>query len=138
MAGSSMMSKTLGSAGFLFGNVLMPGMTFVESRKEGRGIVSSLTRTAASEIFYSTPIGAAYGMGQIAKMGAQVGFDYGRRNADRQRRYYKSQFGGNFNLSENGHTMRQRGMNAIQRSGMNVQNAFGSEARSYHRGYFSE
>lgn len=136
MAGKSIVSKTLGGAGFLFGNVVSPIMTYSDSRKQGGGVGTSLAKAAASELFYATPIGRAVGLAQLGMAGAQIGLEVGRDNAKHSSKFYKGQFGGNYNLSENGYTMRQRGQNAIQRSGMNARNALGSEARTFHRGYY--
>lgn len=55
-----------------------------------------------------------YGKGEIAK-------------------YYKSNFGGQYQDTQQAYTMRQRGVQAMQASRMNARSVLGSEARSLHR-----
>ena len=129
------MGKTLSYVGKGFG-LLMTGMTYVDSRKQGDGVGTALVKTIGSEIFYSTPIGQAITLSQLGVAGAGLALDIGRQNASVSHRAHSNQFGGNLNLSQNGYTMRQRGINAISRSNMNVTNALGSEARSFHKGHF--
>lgn len=46
---------------------------------------------------------------------------------------YKGSFGGNYSLSGPAATMRQAGVDAIQRNHMNLRSVLGSEARMYDR-----
>lgn len=130
-------SKAAGYAGKAFGH-LMVGMSYIDSRKQGRGVVSSLARVAAEEVFYSTPIGQAKMIADMAMMGYSLASESGRKNASHSSNFYGGQFGGNYNITQNGNTMRQRGLDALSRSNMNARNALGSEARSFHRGYFRD
>ena len=58
----------------------------------------------------------------------------GRANANSMKGVYNRQFGGNFVNTQNAETMRQRGLQAMQHSGYNINSVLGSEARTYYRG----
>ena len=127
-------------AGIGFGAVMtiaMPIQTYKESRKNGSSVGVSALKAAAESVFYATPVGEALGTAQLGSEIAKMVLESGMENAKHSTQAYKSQFGGNYDLSQNGYTMRQRGMNAINKTGMYRGQVLGSEARSYHRGYFS-
>lgn len=114
------------------------GMGYVQSRKEGKSVGSALAKAAFDEIFYSTPVGQAVMWTGMAMAGVGMAVDIGRQNAAHSRSFYGGQFGSNsYGITQNGATMRQRGLDAISRSNMNARNALGSEARSFHRGHFT-
>ncbi len=50
-------------------------------------------------------------------------------------KYYRGNFGGEFRDSQNGYTMRQRGVQAMQQSKINARSVLGSEARSFHTSF---
>ena len=106
--------------------------------RQGKGVVASVGKAALTQMFYSTQIGQIYGGAELAGMLAQTAWKatdgISRKNAFISNKAYRGQFGGYYNLSQNGYTIRQRGLNAIQKSGMYRQQTLGSEARSYYRG----
>lgn len=75
-----------------------------------------------------------------AKTGAEMGSSI-TQGLEMGRKAYKSavrgrsqaNFGGYFQDTDMGYTMRQRGVNAIQQSRMNARNAIGGEAKVLHR-----
>lgn len=133
MAGGSVVSKTLGGAGFLFGNVLSPIMTYQDYKNQGKSTVTAVGGAVLSELFYSTTVGQAVGLAQMGIAAAQMTWDVGLANGKHSSKFYKGQFGGNYDLSSTGYTLRQRGAQAIQRGAGGINNALGSEARTYHR-----
>lgn len=137
MSAVSATSKVLGGAGFLIGNVISPIMTYDEIKKRGHSTPVALAGAAASELFYSTKVGMIVGTTQLGIAAAQTAFAIGRDNGNHSSKFYNSQFGGNYNLSQNGYTLRQRGLQSIQKGVGGVQNALAHEARTYHRQYIT-
>lgn len=69
----------------------------------------------------------------MAKAGTQFYLDdkrYGQHNAQQA---YRSNFGGDFQDTQQGYTMRQRAIMAMQQSRTNARSVLGSEARAMHR-----
>lgn len=110
--------------------------SYISSRKEGDGIVKSLGKVAAEEVFWSTPIGKTALAAQILGEGAKMMYHSGKVNAEVSKRAYEANFGGNYRQSQIGYTMRQRGLNAINNAGVNARNALGSEAKMFHRNHY--
>lgn len=123
-----MLSTTLG----FYGNVVMPIMTYKESRDEGHSVGVSAAKAIGQSIFYLTTPGQIYGTLDLIGVAGKVASEIGVDNAKHSSVMYKGQFGGNLNLSRNGYTMRQRGLNAINKAGINNAQNLGSEARNYY------
>lgn len=49
--------------------------------------------------------------------------------------YYRPGFGGNFQDSQSGYTMRQRSVQAMQQSKINARSVLGSEAKTFHTSF---
>lgn len=49
------------------------------------------------------------------------------------KQYYRSNFGGNYQDTQQAYTMRQRAVQSMQESRMNARSVLGSEARTLHR-----
>ena len=116
--------------------VMMPISTYKQERQEGHGVLTSAAKSIAETAFYMSPIGdklaVAQMVGAAAKGVLNAGFATGKISSQQ----YNAQFGGNFQLSQNGYTMRQRGMQAIESANALRGQTLGNEARSYHRGHF--
>lgn len=110
--------------------------SFADSRSKGHGLAYSLGKTVVDEVFYSTPVGKAAILAQFAGMGFDYAAQVGKENAKTSHRAYRSNFGGNYSSSQNGYTMRQRGLTAMNNAGVNARNALGSEARMFHRMHY--
>lgn len=80
----------------------------------------------------------AFMVNTVADMGgaaATAYIDHKRYGNARIQKYYRGNFGGNFQDTQAGYTMRQRGVQAIQQSKLNARSVLGSEARSFHSTY---
>lgn len=127
-----------GSIGKVAGAALTIGdpiMTFVSARNEGDSIGRAAVKTGIDAVLWGTAPGAMFGLTvapELIRTGLNSASSIGRQNASAMSRGYKSNFGGNYNISEAGYTMRQRGLNAIQSSRGNISNQLGNEARSYY------
>lgn len=132
-------SKVAGVGGGVLGTAMMigmPVMSYKEERNNGHGVVTSAVKSLAETAFYMSPIGDKVFIAQMASGAIKAGLNAGLINASVSGTQYNAQFGGNFSLSQNGYTMRQRGLNAIQSSNMLRGQTLGNEARDYHRGHF--
>lgn len=132
-------SKVVGVGGSVFGTAMMIGMpimSYKEERNEGHGVITSAVKSIAETAFYMSPIGDKVMIAQMVGGLAKAGLNAGITNASISGSQYHAQFGGNFSLSQNGYTMRQRGLNAIQTSNAIRGQTLGNEARDYHRGHF--
>jgi len=90
-------------------------MWYVGERLVGQGVMMIPMVAEAAQAGYSMYRDhQLYGKGEIAQ-------------------YYKSNFGGNFQDTQQAYTMRQRGVQAMQQSRMNARSVLGSEARTLHR-----
>lgn len=131
------------------GNVINYGMdaidigsTFVDNRKQGKGLVASLGSAAVKQAgwMYAAPLmwtNMALSVGGAAKQAIQAyGSGAGKVYAGRQEAQYSHGFGGNYIDTKANATMRQRGMRAIEQSGQNLNSVFGGEARTYFRGVY--
>ena len=108
----------------------------VKDIKAGKPIVSTVVKAAASELIYATPLSTPLMVANYASMGIQYGVQKGRQNAQTTSRAYEANFGGNYDISTNGATLRQRGLQAIEHANANTRSVLGSEARSFHRSNF--
>lgn len=68
-----------------------------------------------------------------SKAGYEAYHDHKEFGQGRLQKNYRGGFGGNFNDTQQGYTMRQRSVQALQQSKMNARNVLGSEARTFHR-----
>lgn len=109
--------------------------TYLDYRKEGHGVTTSLGATVG--MFAAFEVAAPLMWGLMAKDlvvgGTQAALQVGRANAEATSKSYKSNFGGRYQDSQNAYTMRQRGIQAIQKNGLNARSVLGSEARQYFR-----
>ena len=110
-------------------------------KENGKSIAYTGAKLAAeSAIMYAVPGAGMVMLGGALIGGAMsLGMGYaggsGRQNASAVNSALRGgSFGGNFMDTENAQTMRQRGMSAIQQSGNNLNQVFGSEARTFYRG----
>lgn len=110
--------------------------SYADSRKQGDSVLKSLGKVAAEEVFWSTPIGTAAFITQLAVGAGTLAYEMGKGNAQVSRNAYSGNFGGNYRQSQVGYTMRQRGLNAINNAGVNARNALGSEAKMFHRNHY--
>lgn len=69
----------------------------------------------------------------VGKAGYEMYHDDKLYGQGRIQQYYRGNFGGNFNDTQQAYTMRQRGVQALQQSKMNARSVLGSEARTFHR-----
>lgn len=118
------------------GNIIQPVMTYRDNRQKGNGVATSAIKSAAETALYMSPIGNWMMAYDAVKFGSTIALNAGSANTAHSAGFYKAQFGGNFNLSQNGYTMRQRGLNILGQSNNSLRQSLGSEARSFHKGNF--
>lgn len=113
--------------------------TYVGARKEGDSVPSAIAQTLST-----TAVSAMIPTlsGQLAYMGLTVGYDMlmqtGQANAEvsKDLKYIGSGYvggSGHFNMSNAGYTMRQRSIEKMRSTGMNINSVLGNEARNYMR-----
>lgn len=109
-------------------------------KENGKSVGYTVAKLAAeAALIYFVPgaglamLGGALAGGAIS-LGAGYAQGSGRQNASSVNNVYRNSIGGNFKDTENAQTMRQRGMQAIGMSGNNLNQVFGSEARTFYRG----
>lgn len=112
--------------------------TYKDSREKGRGVVTSVGAAALDFAFYEViggPMSFALTGMQVASAGAQIAHQMGYENARVSSKQYSANFGGygRFRDTEVGATMRSRGLQAIQQSGVQGYSVLGNEARQYFR-----
>ena len=131
----------------MIGKVLMGGMalygnyaTYKYDKEQGKSVAYTGVKLAAEAALFSVApvVGAAYMGGMMAGGAVSAGMAFaqngGKQSAQQVNNVYRNTIGGNFNDTENGSTMRQRGLSAIQHSGNNLNQVFGNEARTFYRG----
>ena len=69
----------------------------------------------------------------VAKAGYEMYHEDKLYGQGKIQQYYRGNFGGNFQDTQQAYTMRQRGVQALQQSKMNARSVLGSEARTFHR-----
>jgi hypothetical protein len=90
-------------------------MWYAAERMVGQGVMMIPMVAEAAEAGYSMYRDhKLYGKGELAQ-------------------YYRSNFGGNYQDTQQAYTMRQRAVQAMQQSRMNARSVLGSEARTLHR-----
>ena len=120
-------------------DILMTAGTYVGARKEGDSIPSAIGQT-----FSSTAVSALIPTlpGQLAYMGLTAGYDIvmqsaqANAEASKDLKYIGSGYvggSGHFNMSNAGYTMRQRSVEKMRSTGMNINSVLGNEARNYIR-----
>lgn len=117
-------------------NAAFPVFTYSSSRKEGKGIATSTALAAKDYILYSDlmgPLGWALMAKDVGVATFKQANKVGLNNARISSKAYNAQFGGHFQDTSNAHTMRQRGIQAIQNNGLNNRSVLGSEARQFYR-----
>lgn len=132
--------KTLGKVAMQGMNAYGNYSNYKSHREQGHGltrtVASMAVETAAFMLAPEVMLGKL--AADVAGMGMQGVYTYGqgagRQNAKQVTNVYRHNFGGNFYDTQNAHTMRQRGLQAIQQSGYNINSVFGSEARTFYRG----
>lgn len=120
-------------------DIALTGSTYVMARKEGDSVPSAVGQTlntmAVSSLIPTLP-------GQLAFMGVTIGYEMLMQNAklnaeaSKDLKYVGSGFvggSGRFNMSNAGYTMRQRSIEKMRSTGMNVNSVLGNEARNYIR-----
>jgi hypothetical protein len=121
-------------------NVFDVHSTYKTSKDEGDSTGVAVLKTIGSQALWAfAPELAGIAMvGDIGKAlvegGKAYAKGYGNQLARAQNRTYRANFGGRFIDTQNAYTMRQRGLQAMEQSGMNIQQVLGSEARTYYRG----
>lgn len=139
MAGA-IIGKTLGKAVNYGLNAYTSYDNYKTNREQGKGVISSTAGVA-----FDVGLAVLAPHVALAKMGIDLavtagqgiyayGQTGGRLEANKVNRGYGRNFGGNFIDTQNASTMRQRGLQAIQQSGNNINSVFGSEARTFYRG----
>jgi ABC-type xylose transport system permease subunit len=120
-------------------DVGMTAGTYVGARKEGSSVPSALGQTLSTTAVSAMIPSLA---GQLAFMGLTVGYDMmmqgAKANAEASKdlKYIGSGYiggSGQFNMSNAGYTMRQRSIEKMRSTGMNINSVLGNEARNYMR-----
>lgn len=119
-------------------DVGMTASTYVGARKQGDSVGS-----AAAQTISTTAVSAMIPTltGQLAYMGLTVGYDMMMQNAKANAEVSKDlkNIGsgyvgsGKFDMSNAGYTMRQRSIEKMRSTGMNINSVLGNEARNYMR-----
>ena len=120
-------------------DIAMTAGTFIGARKQGDSVPSAVTQTLSS-----TAVSAMIPTlsGQLAYAAITVGYDMlmqtGQANAEMSKdlKYIGSGYvggSGHFNMSNAGYTMRQRSIEKMRSTGMNINSVLGNEARNYMR-----
>lgn len=131
MAGSSSFGNAV-KYGLKAWNVVDPYLQYRDKRKQGTGFLSAVAQIGISKLVSASSISTPLGIASKIEKGLEIANAVGNINSSVSNKAYKENFGGNFKISNNGATMRQRGMNAIQNAGVTGRNALGSEAKNYH------
>lgn len=118
-------------------DVINTGGTYIGARKEGASVISAvgqtISSTAISSLIPSIP-------GQLAYMALTAGYDIvaqssqANAEATKDLKYIGSGYvggSGQFNMSNAGYTMRQRSIEKMRSTGMNINSVLGNEARNY-------
>lgn len=120
-------------------DILLTGKTYLDARKQGDSVPSAVGQT-----FTTTAISSLIPTmsGQLAYMAITAGYDMflqtGKANAEvsKDLKYIGSGYAGGsgkFNMSNAGYTMRQRSIEKMRSTGMNINSVLGNEARNYMR-----
>ena len=120
-------------------DIFMTGSTYVGARKEGASVGSALGQTLST-----TAVSAMIPTlsGQLAYATLTVGYDMmmqtAKANAEvsKDLKYIGSGYvggSGHFDMSNAGYTMRQRSIEKMRSTGMNINSVLGNEARNYMR-----
>lgn len=119
-------------------DVAMTAGTYIGARKDGASVggaaAQTLSTTAVSAMIPTLT-------GQLAYMGLTVGYDMMMQNAKANAEVSKDlkNIGsgyvgsGKFDMSNAGYTMRQRSIEKMRSTGMNINSVLGNEARNYMR-----
>ena len=101
----------------------------------------SFSQALAKGVFWYGADAVAPGAFWLGPMSSAVGsatqayIEEKRYGTSKIQKYYRGNFGGEFRDSQNGYTMRQRGVQAMQQSKINARSVLGSEARSFHTSF---
>ncbi len=117
----------------------MTAGTYIGARKDGASVPGALGQTLST-----TAVSAMIPTltGQLAYMGLTVGYDMMMQNAkanaevSKDLKYIGSGYvggSGRFDMSNAGYTMRQRSIEKMRSTGMNINSVLGNEARNYMR-----
>jgi hypothetical protein len=120
-------------------DILLTGSTYVGARKEGASVPGALGQTV-STMAVSAMIPTIGG--QLAYAAITVGYDMmmqtSKANAEMSKdlKYVGAGYvggSGRFDMSNAGYTMRQRSIEKMRSTGMNINSVLGNEARNYMR-----
>lgn len=134
---------TIAKAGLAGLDVYGNYQQYKSSRDEGNGVLKSAASVAVDMAIWAIPVVGPYlGTAKMAIELGAAGFEAleaygkgaGKHNAKMMSSVYGRQFGGNFVDTQNASTMRQRGLQAMEHSGYNINSVLGNEARTYYRG----
>lgn len=118
-------------------DIAVPAQSFVESRKDGHGVMRSVAKGAFDFAAWSVAPEVMTGVmfAGMAKSIGQAAAGVSKNVGQNMSKAYGNSLGfySTYNDTQNAYTMRQRGLQAIQRNGMNARNVLGSEARMFHR-----
>lgn len=123
-------------AGKMAGTVLKgvglasPVFEYKRRRREGQGTIEAFTKSAAEEAAWAVAPGVM-AAATFSPMAVDIAHATGQVGGAARSSMYKANFGGQYFDTQNAYTMRQRGVQAIQKSGMNTRSVLGSEARRY-------
>jgi hypothetical protein len=117
-------------------DIALTAGTYIGARKEGASIPSAAGQTFSTAAISSLipTIG-----GQLLYTGITVGYDMMLQNAQanaeatKDLKYIGSGYtgSGHFSMSNAGYTMRQRSIEKMRSTGMNINSVLGNEARNY-------
>lgn len=108
--------------------VVSPLYGFKHRMDRGEGLVPSLAKTIVEEAAFAVAPGLMFA-GMMAPVLAEAAHSTGQYGGQARSSMHKANFGGNFVDTQGAYTMRQRGVQAIQQTGMNTRSILGSEAR---------
>ena len=120
-------------------DIAMTGGTYIGARKDGASVPGALGQTLST-----TAVSAMIPTlsGQLAYAAITVGYDMMMQNAkanaevSKDLKYVGAGYvggSGRFDMSNAGYTMRQRSIEKMRSTGMNINSVLGNEARNYIR-----
>lgn len=133
---SSVARGVTGASNGLATHALGVGMSVGAEKMLGKKDWGSAVASGAFWYAADIVLPGSWALPMLADMttAAATGYqDHKKYGAGKKDKLYRANFGGNFQDSEQGATMRQRSMQAINESRMNARSILGSEARSLHR-----
>lgn len=118
-------------------DISVPVSTYVGDRKEGHGVVRSVAGAAVDYGLWSAfpALMTGFMVAGVAKDLGQASAGISKNVGQNMSKAYGNSLGfhSTYDDTRQAYTMRQRGLQAIQRNGLNARNVLGNEARMYHR-----